>query len=140
MLLYFLSCSFFQVFELCVADNEKASTLRWCTQKTYRTITKKFCCFENFCSSLTRRQTDCQQNKQGMFLTSVLCFVHPIFDFWSLLAMKLRKYFVIFVYICKMGKTEKNRKENHATEVTKVPKTKRRKYGMNVKTWQNTNK
>ena len=30
-----------------------------------------------------------------------------------------------------MGKTEKNRKENHATKVTKLPKTKRRKYGMN---------
>ena len=30
-----------------------------------------------------------------------------------------------------MGKMEKNRKENHATKVTKVPKTKRRKYGMN---------
>ena len=26
---------------------------------------------------------------------------------------------------------EKNRKENHATKVTKIPKTKRRKYGMN---------
>ena len=31
----------------------------------------------------------------------------------------------------KMGKTEKSRKENHATKVTKIPKTKRRKYGMN---------
>ena len=30
-----------------------------------------------------------------------------------------------------MGKTEKNRKENHATKVTKIPKTKRQKYGMN---------
>ena len=29
-----------------------------------------------------------------------------------------------------MGKTEKW-KENHTTEVTKIPKTKRRKYGMN---------
>ena len=47
--------------------------------------------------------------------------------------MKLQKYYVIFVYILqgKMGKTEKNRKENHATKVTKIPKTKRRKYGMN---------
>ena len=31
----------------------------------------------------------------------------------------------------KMGETEKKRKENHATKVTKIPKTKRRKYGMN---------
>ena len=29
------------------------------------------------------------------------------------------------------GKTEKNRKENHATKVTKIPKTKRRKHGIN---------
>ena len=47
--------------------------------------------------------------------------------------MKLRKYYVIFVYILqgKMGKTEKKWKENHATKVTKIPKTKGRKYGMN---------
>ena len=30
-----------------------------------------------------------------------------------------------------MGKAEKNQKENHATKVTKTPKTKGRKYGMN---------
>ena len=30
-----------------------------------------------------------------------------------------------------MGKTEKNGKKNHATKVTKIPKTKRQKYGMN---------
>ena len=30
-----------------------------------------------------------------------------------------------------MGKTEKSQKENHATKVTKIPKIKRRKYGMN---------
>ena len=66
------------------------------------------------------------------------CFVHPIFRFWFLVTFgdkvtKIRKYYVIFVYILqgKMGKTEKNRKENHATKVTKMPKTKRRKYGMN---------
>ena len=29
-----------------------------------------------------------------------------------------------------MGKTEKKWKENHATKVTKIPKTKRQKYGM----------
>ena len=60
-----------------------------------------------------------------------------VFGFWSLLATKLRKYYVIFVYILqgKMGKTEKNRKENHKTKVTKIPKTKRRKYGMNETTF-----
>ena len=56
-----------------------------------------------------------------------------VFGFWSLLATKLQKYYVIFVYILqgKMGKTEEKRKENHATKVTKIPKTKRQKYGMN---------
>ena len=29
------------------------------------------------------------------------------------------------------GQDEKKRKENHATKVTKIPKPKRRKYGMN---------
>ena len=43
---------------------------------------------------------------------------------------KIWKYYVIFAYILqgKMGKTAKKRKENHATNLTKVPKTKRRKY------------
>ena len=60
------------------------------------------------------------------------CFVHPIFRFWFLVTFgdevaKIRKYYIIFVYILqgKMGKTEKNRKGNHATKVTKIPKTKR---------------
>ena len=46
---------------------------------------------------------------------------------------KIQKYNVIFVYILqgKMGKTEKNTEENHATKVTKIQKTKRQKYGMN---------
>ena len=52
----------------------------------------------------------------------------PFFRFWywSLLAMMLRKYYIIFVYFLrgKMGKTEKNRKENHATKMTKYQKLK----------------
>ena len=58
-----------------------------------------------------------------------------VFGFWSLgnEVTKIQKYCVIFVYILqgKMSKTEKNWKENHAIKVTKIPKTKRRKYGMN---------
>ena len=59
-----------------------------------------------------------------------------VFGFWSLLATKLGRYkiyYAIFVYILqgKMGKTEKNQKENHTTKVSKIPKTKRREYGMN---------
>ena len=67
-----------------------------------------------------------------------LCFVHPIFRLLFLVTFgdevtKIRKYYIIFVYISqgKMGKTEKKRKENHETKVTKILKTKRRKYGMN---------
>ena len=46
---------------------------------------------------------------------------------------KIRKYYVIFVYILqgKMGKIEIKWKENHATKLTKIPKIKRQKYGMN---------
>ena len=67
------------------------------------------------------------------------CFVHSIFRFWFFVTFgnevtKIRKYYVIFVYILqgKMGKTEKNRKENHATKVTKILKNKRREYGVNL--------
>ena len=67
-----------------------------------------------------------------------ICFVHLIFRFWFLVSfgnkvMKIRKYYVIFDYILqgKMGKTEKIGKENLATKVTKIPKTKRQKYEMN---------
>ena len=46
------------------------------------------------------------------YIFPILYFVHPIFviGFWSLLVTKLRKYYVIFLYILqvKMDKTEKN--------------------------------
>jgi hypothetical protein len=73
-----------------------------------------------------------QQHLLAQVILINFCFVHPIFRFWFLVT-KLRKYYVIFVYILqgKMGKTRKNWKENHGTKVTKIPKTKRRKYGMN---------
>ena len=60
-----------------------------------------------------------------------------MYRFWILVTfggeVKIQKYYVIFVYILegKMGKTGEKQKENHATKVTKIPKTKRRKYGMN---------
>ena len=46
-------------------------------------------------------------------------------------AMKTQKYYVIFVYILHFVLHRKKQKENHATKVTKIPKTKRWKYGMN---------
>ena len=55
--------------------------------------------------------------------------------FWFLVTfgnkvMKIQKYYIIFVYLLQ-GKMEKKGKENHGTKVTKIPKTKRRKCGMN---------
>ena len=53
-----------------------------------------------------------------------ICFVHPIFRFWSLLTTILRKYYVIFVYnFSRQDRQDgKKWKENHATKVTKIPK------------------
>ena len=38
-------------------------------------------------------------NQRCVVVFSNYCFVHPIFGFWSPLATKLRKYYVMFVYI-----------------------------------------
>ena len=65
---------------------------------------------------------------------SYVSFIPFVFGFWSLLATKLQKCYIIFVYILqggKMGKKERKWKENHPTKVTKIPKTKGRKYEMN---------
>ena len=53
------------------------------------------------------------------------CVIHPIFRFWFLVTMNLRKYkkyYVIFVYNLQ-GQDGKKRKENHTTKVTKIPNT-----------------
>ena len=65
-----------------------------------------------------------------MFRSSHISFL--VFGYFCRQSYENTKYYVIFVYILqgKMGKTEK-RKENHATKMTKKPKTKIRKYGMN---------
>ena len=59
-----------------------------------------------------------------------------VFGFWSLLVTKIRKYEKILHNLClhfarQEGQDGKNRKENHASKVTLIPKTKRRKYEMN---------
>ena len=58
-----------------------------------------------------------------------------ILGFWSLLATKLQKYKNITHYLFTFCKARwaigKKRKENHANKLTKIPKTKRRNYGMN---------
>jgi hypothetical protein len=57
------------------------------------------------------------------------CFVHPIF---GEKVKKIWKYYIVFVYFARQdGQDGKKHKENHATKVIKIPKTKRRKYGMN---------
>ena len=75
-----------------------------------------------------------------IFTATFVSFI-PFFWFWFLVTFggevtKLQKYYLIFAYIFqgKKDKTEKNWKENHATKVNKIPKTKRQKYGMNKTT------
>ena len=64
-----------------------------------------------------------------------VCFVHPIFRFWFFVTFGnedtkiLRNLCLHFVK--QDGQDGKKWKENHATKVTKLPKTKRQKYGMN---------
>ena len=65
----------------------------------------------------------------AVFFTEISVFRSS--HFWFLVTFedevtKIQKYYVKFDYILQ-GKW----KENHATKATKIPKTKRRKYGMN---------
>ena len=64
-----------------------------------------------------------------------LCFVHPIFLFLFLVTFDdevtkiLRN---LCLHFARQDEQDgKKRKENHSTKVTKIPKTKRQKYGMN---------
>ena len=72
------------------------------------------------------------QNSQNKI---ILCFVHPIFRFWFLVTFgdEVTKIFcnLCLHFASKDGQEGKKQKENHATKVTKIPKTKRWKYGMN---------
>jgi hypothetical protein len=44
---------------------------------------------------------------------------------------KIRKYYIIFVYVFQNWQDgKKTQKEIHETKVTKIPKTKKRQYGM----------
>ena len=71
--------------------------------------------------SLGAEQTQvwtCLNKFKQVFSIHVKCFFRPIFHFWFLVTfddkiMKIRKYYVIFVYILqgKMGKTEKSGKK-----------------------------
>jgi hypothetical protein len=68
-----------------------------------------------------------------MFKISAFCFVHPIFCFWFLVTFGhegtkiLRNLCLHFER--QDGQDEKKWKENHATKVTKIPKTKRQDMG-----------
>ena len=65
----------------------------------------------------------------------VICFIHPIFRFWFSVTFGdevtkiLRNLCLHFAR--QDGQDGKKRKENHATKVTQIPKTKRRRYEMN---------
>ena len=65
-----------------------------------------------------------------MFRSSHLSFL----VFWSLLVTKLQKYYILNLclhFARQDGQDRKKKKENHATKATKIPNTKRGKYGMN---------
>ena len=67
-----------------------------------------------------------------MFLKTLICFVHPIFGFWSQSYENTKILRNLYLHFARQDEQDgKKRKENHATKVTKIPKTKRRKYGMN---------
>ena len=75
-------------------------------------------------------------NKASHFATYTIVSFIPffIFGFWSFL--QIHKNTKILCNLClyfarQDGQDEKKRKENHATKVTKIPKTKRQKYVMN---------
>ena len=58
-------------------------------------------------------QTDLSKKSRPKLNISFIPFF--VFDFWSLQATKLQKYYVIFVYILqgKMGMTEKTERKSH---------------------------
>ena len=68
-----------------------------------------------------------------MIIVSFIPFF--IFGFWSLLTTKLRNTKILhnlcLHFARQDGQDGKKWKENYATKVTKIPKTKRQKYGMN---------
>ena len=58
------------------------------------------------------------------------CFIHPFFLQRSCENTKILHN--LWLHFAKQdGQDGKKRKENHAAEVTKIPKTKRQKYGIN---------
>ena len=64
-----------------------------------------------------------------------VCFVHPKFHFWFLVTFG-NEVTKILHNLClhfarQDPKDGRKRKVNHATKVTKIPKTKRQKHGMN---------
>ena len=66
------------------------------------------------------------------FTIIVLFIPFFVFGFWLLLAKKLRKYEILRNLFLHFARQDgKKRKENHETKVTKIPKTKRQKNGMN---------
>ena len=64
-----------------------------------------------------------------------ICFIHPIFHFWFSVTFGYKDTKILpnlcLHFARQDGQDRKNWKENHATKVNKIPKTKRRKYGMN---------
>ena len=96
-------------------------------------------CYNFILNNLNVKQNQGWLNLPKSFDSSVSFFHISFFLFLVTFGnevTKIQNYYVPLVYVLKgeMGKTEKNRKENHATKVTKIPKTKSQKYKMNETT------
>ena len=69
-------------------------------------------------------------NRFFKFGRSIFCFVHPIFRFCFLVTFgdEVTKILCnLCLHFARQDGQDRKRKENHATEVTKIPKTKKRK-------------
>ena len=76
------------------------------------------------------------QNKLNFWLNlnkpmKLLLTCHLIFHFWILVAFGNEVTKILYNFCLHFARQKNGRKENHTIEVTKIPKTKRRKYGMN---------
>ena len=69
----------------------------------------------------------------------VICFVHPIFHFCFLVTFgkNTKTLHNLCLHFTRQDGLDGKKKENHATKVTKIPKTKIPKYGVYWKILKN---
>ena len=95
-----------------MAEEGKAPAVGTCFEELAEA--EDFDVYENYARDILDPR--CQRTLEG--LLGNFCFVHTIFHFWFLVTLggevtKIRKYYIIFVYILqgKVGKTEKSGKK-----------------------------